>query len=199
MKKKKILAIAGAALMLACAPVLGGCEQTVEKVLIGVLTGFAKAPDPTVKEGRFNFSVTYEVDGEVVTVSGAYVCEFEEAGWLLDGWYVHWNEYIEDSELANRLEQTRGYLLLKTIDDGEIYLDLNLSAKQFMGDPYFDNNYDTDEPIAVTPRLFIDYSEAKYDEIGESYSEDVAVLESYGVKVISYEYDAPIENTYKNL
>ena len=34
-------------------------------------------------------------------------------------------------------------------------------------------------------------------ELGEWWSEDVSVLESYGVKVISYSYDAPIENTYK--
>ena len=43
----------------------------------------------------------------------------------------------------------------------------------------------------------IEYNDAKYDEIGESYSEDAAVLEGYGVKIIEYKYDAPIENTYK--
>lgn len=176
------------------------CLLIVAFVLIlSMSTACYKAPDPMIKEGKFSFSVTYEVDGETATVSGLYICKFEEAGWHLDGWYVYWEEYIEDSELAKRLEETRGYLLLKTVDDGEIYLDLNLSAKMFMADPRFDYNYETDEVVEVTPRLFIDYSQAKYDEIGESYSEDTAVLESYGVKVISYEYDAPIENTYKNL
>ena len=167
--------------------------------LCSTFSACQKAPDPAIKEGRFDFSVTYEVDGEIATVSSTYVCEFEESGWHLDGWYIHWNEYIEDSELAKRLEETRGYLLLKTIDDGEIYLDFNLSAKQFMADPRLDYNYETDEVVAVTPRLFIEYTYEKYEEIGEAYSEDVAVLESYGVKVISYEYDAPIENTYKNI
>jgi hypothetical protein len=162
-------------------------------------TACQKAPDPVVKEGRFDFSVTYEVDGAVETVSSVYVCGLEETGWHLDGWYIHWNEYIEDSELANRMEETRGYLLLKTVDDGEIYLDLNLSAKRFMADPHVDDDYDTDEPVAVSPRLFIEYSEAKYDEIGESYSEDTEVLEGYGVKIIEYDYDLPIENTYKNI
>lgn len=199
MKRTKLLATTGMALVLACSPVLSGCEQTAEKVLIGVLTGFAKAPEPTIKEGEFNFSVTYEVDGEVTTVSSVCVCEFEKSGWGLDGWYIHWNESIQDAELANRLAETRGYLLLKSMDDGEIYLDLNLLGEYFMSDPRFDNNYDTDEPIVVSPRLFIEYSEAKYDEIGESYSEDKSVLEGYGVKIIDYEYDSPIENTYKNL
>jgi hypothetical protein len=183
-KKMKKKWLTGMALMVALASTFSACY---------------KAPDPTIKEGRFDFSVTYEVDGEVTTVSSTYVCELAETGWHLDGWYIHWNEYMEDSELDNRMKETRGYLLLKKIDDGEIYLDLNLSAKYFMADPRFDDNYDTDEPIVVTPRLFIEYSEAKYNEIGEAYSEDVAVLEGYGVKVIDYEYDATIENTYKNL
>lgn len=158
-----------------------------------------KAPDPTIKTGRFNFSVTYEVDGNVTTISSVYVCEFAESGWGLGGWYIEWDQYIEDKELSNLLEETRGYLLLKKIDDGEIYLDLNLSAKYFMADPRFGNDSNTDEPIVIKPRLFIEYSDTKYEEIGEAYSEDVVVLEGYGIKVISYEYDAPIENFYKNL
>ena len=177
--------------LLACVALIAALGST--------FTACQKAPDPVVKEGRFDFSVTYEVDGEVETVSSVYVCGLEETGWHLDGWYIHWNEYIEDTALSNRLEKTRGYLLLKAMDDGEIYLDLNLSARYFMADPRFDDNYDTDEPIAVTPRLFMEYSATKYEEIGISYSEDATVLESYGVKVISYEYDAPIENFYKNL
>lgn len=197
MRIKKMLA--SVALLVVLVPMFTACEKTFENILIGVLTGFEKAPEPTIKEGNFDFSVTYEVDGELATVSSVYVCKFEESGWGLDGWYIHWNEYIEDSELYNRLEETRGYLLLKTTDDGEIYLDLNLSARYFMADPRFNDNANTDEPIVIRPRLFIEYSEAKYDEIGESYSENVAVLEDYGVKLISYEYDEPLENTYKNL
>ena len=195
MKKMKLFAVL--ALALAFTPTLTACEETFEDILIGGLTGFKKGPVPTVKEGEFNFSVTYEVDGEQETLSSVYVCEFQESGWELDGWYIHWNEYIEDRELENRFEETRGYLLLKTIDDGEIYLDLNLSARYFMSDPRFDAHANTDEPIVIRPRLFIEYSESKYDEIGEAYSEDATVLEGYGVKLIRYEYDAPIENTYE--
>ena len=195
MKKMKLFAVL--ALALAFTPTLMACEETFEDILIGGLTGFQKGPVPTVKEGEFNFSVTYEVDGEQETLSSVYVCEFQESGWELDGWYIHWNEYIVDRELENRFEETRGYLLLKTIDDGEIYLDLNLSARYFMSDPRFDAHANTDEPIVIRPRLFIEYSESKYDEIGEAYSEDATVLEGYGVKLIRYEYDAPIENTYE--
>ena len=168
-------------------------------VVASTFTACRKGPEPLIKEGKFDFSVTYAVDGEQTTVSSTYVCKFAKSGWGLDGWYIDWDEYMEDKELANRLEQTNGYLLLKTVDDGEIYLDLNLSARSFMADPRVYYDIDEGEPLVVAPRLFIEYSYDKYEEIGISYSEDAAVLEEYGVQLISYEYDAPIQNTYENL
>ena len=169
-------------------------------ILLSILTtlvGCVKGLEPSVKEGQFHFSVTYEVDGVQETVSGVFVCEFEEVVNALDGSYIKWNSYVQDAALANRLEANRGYLLLKTCDDGNVYLDVNLSAEYFMGDPSY-VDADTFEPITdYKPRLFIEYTEAKWEELGESYSEDAAVLEGYGVKVISYEYDSPIENSYQ--
>ena len=32
---------------------------------------------PEVEKGEFDFSVTYEFEGETKTVSGVYVCEYE--------------------------------------------------------------------------------------------------------------------------
>lgn len=154
------------------------------------------APRPEVKEGKFDFSVTYEVDGKQETVSGVFVCKFAGTGFALDGAYREWESYIEDDALSARLEATRGYLLLKTTADGEIYLDLNLSAKYFMADPHYHNLDANDEERGAGPRLFMEYSDAKYEEIAETYSEDPAVLASYGVKVIRFTYDEPIENEY---
>ena len=164
-----------------------------------ILTGCSKTPVPTVKEGRFNFSVTYEVDGVQETVSSVFVCKYVKVVKTLEGGYREWDSYIEDSALSARLEKTRGYLLLKTINDGEIFLNLDLSAEYFMADPDFiDLNENTDEPSkTISPYVFIEYTSAKYEEIAESYSRDVTVLENYGVKIISFEYDPPIENTYK--
>ena len=36
-----------------------------------------KMPVPSVKEGRFNFSFTYEINGEKETYSGVYVCKYD--------------------------------------------------------------------------------------------------------------------------
>ena len=168
-------------------------------VLLITFAGCGKGLEPNVKEGRFDFSVTYEVDGELETVSGVFVCEFAEVVKALDGAYIEWNSYIEDTELSNRLDQNRGYLPLKTCDDGVIYLDFCLSAKYFMSDPSFGNtNINTDAAISsISPRLFIEYNETKGEELGKWWSEDVTVLDSYGAKIIGYEYDVPIENIYK--
>ena len=192
MKNKKLFAAAGVALMLACAPVLGGCEQALEDVIISVLTGFEKAPDPTIKEGQFNFSVTYEVDGEVTTISSVYVCEFQESGMLMDGWYITWNAYVEDSEIEALFndESYYGGILIGTNEYGKVYLDLSLDAGYLMAEPGSGHR-------EYNPSIFIRYNEETAEKLNTYEESDPAILESYGVKLISYECDAPIENTYK--
>ena len=45
-------------------------------ILTTLLSGcYAKVPMPKIKEGRFDFSVTYEINGEQTTYNGVYVCE----------------------------------------------------------------------------------------------------------------------------
>ena len=42
-----------------------------------------EVPRPEIKEGEFDFIVTYEYNGEIKTVSGVYVCEFSGISWAL--------------------------------------------------------------------------------------------------------------------
>ena len=192
MKRKKLLAMAGMVVMLACAPMLAGCEQTLSNGLVGILTGFSKAPDPTVKEGKFNFSVTYEVDGKEETISSVYVCKFQESGMLMDGWYITWNAYIEDSEIEALFndESYYGGILIGTNEYGNVYLDLSLDAGYLMAEPGSGHR-------EYKPSIFIRYNEETAEKLDTYEESEPAILESYGVKLISYECDAPIENTYK--
>ena len=59
-----------------------------------------------------------------------------------------------------------------------------------MSDPFYDGN-------SPKPMFFILYNKSKQEETGLWGTYDLEVLESYGVKIINYEYDAPIENIYK--
>ena len=188
--RKKLLT-ADLACLLACVPMFAGCEQKMEDALIFALNGFQKAPEPTVKEGRFNFSVTYEQGGAVKTIAGVYVCKFQEAGLWLDGSYVTWDDYIEDSEIANfPPENNENLIILETNEDGTIYLDLALVSGYFMADPSWKDR-------ECEPYIYIDFNEETTEVKGTYGTSDIAVLESYGVKLISYEYAPPIENTYK--
>lgn len=176
--------------MLACTPMFAGCEQKMEDALIFALNGFQKAPVPTVKEGKFNFSVTYEVGGEEKTISSIYVCKYVESTQWLDGWRVTWESYIEDPEIATLPpENNENLIIVETNDDGTIYLDLKLSPGYFMSEP-------GEEHRKSEPYMYIDYKESAWEEKGTYGSEDLEVLASYGVRIISYEYDAPIENSY---
>ena len=142
-----------------------------------------RVPKPTVREGRFNFSVTYEVNGEVKTVEGVYVAEFVKGVATLSGYYREWNGYIENSDIEdeNEIEILRN-------EDGVIYLDLGLDPEYFMSDPFFHS--------IAEPELTIFYRE----EIAEEryyFSSDPEVLLGYGVRIIGFEFDEPIENVFK--
>ena len=164
-KTKTVASILFALALTACA---SGCEEV---------------PKPRIKEGRFNFSVTYAVHGEEETISGVYVCKFVKATSSINGWWREWKTYIEGSDMKEEVE-------ILTNEDGVIYLDLGLDAFYFMSDPFYDEEF-------PQPELSIYYNEKIREETGEFWSFEPEVLESYGVTHISYEYDPPIENVYE--
>ena len=160
--------------------------------LVSTFTACYKPPDPTVKEGAFDFSITYEIGGTQETISSVYVCEFQESRMLMDGWYITWNAYIEDSEIEALVndESYYGGILIGTNEYGNVYLDLSLDAGYLMAEPGKAHR-------EYKPSIFIRYNEETAEKLDTYEESEPAILESYGVKLISYECDAPIENTYK--
>ena len=160
--------------------------------LVTFLTGCEKAPEPRVKEGRFNFSITYEVDGEEFTIASVFVCKFVEAGRGLSGYYITWDSYIEDRSIEELFpEDNYNNIIVQTNDDGVIYLDVDLHAEYFMAEPAYA------EERAFSPYLYIKYNDTAAEIKGTYGDSDPAVVESYGVKLISYTCDSPIENVYE--
>ena len=53
---------------------------------------------PSVKNASFNFSVTYELDGEENTYNGVYVCKFDGVYISLVGSGREWESYIEGAD-----------------------------------------------------------------------------------------------------
>ena len=156
-------------------------------VLASMLTGCGLAvPRPEIKEGRFDLSVTYEISGEVKTFTAVYVCEFDGSSWTPDGFDFSrdWKGYVEGDHEGDYNSAIIG----KTEDGGDIILFFGVYPEYFMGD------YTGDSGVP-TPSVYVVYPE---DEHGcsTSYAEPTEVEELFGVKIISHEYAAPIENEF---
>ena len=158
-------------------------------ILTMVLTSCSVEPPPKVKEARFNFSVTYEHFGEITTVSGVYVCKYAGVSFTLEGgaFTRDWEGHIEGIEHAEEIYNS-AVLICKTEDGGEIFLDFDLGAAHMMGEPHL-------EEWVIEPGFFLEYSnEDRTSSTSGGGSEEVEEL--YGYKIIDYQYDAPIENTF---
>ena len=145
-----------------------------------------RVPRPEVKEGRFNFSVTYEIGGEAKTFSAVYVCEFDGTDWSLDGGYSRdWDTHVEGDYEGDDYSAILG----TTDDGGSIVLHFGLYPEHFMGDPEI-GDWGLPEPS-----LGITYPE---NELGETWhiGDPVELERDYGIRIVSYEYDEPIENTF---
>ena len=147
--------------------------------LVGTLAscGFY-VPRPEVKEGRFNITVTYELGGEVKKASAVYLCEYDGIVWynVNRAPFVNWKESFEGD-----IKDGGVLPICNTDDGGKIFIGLLLYPEYFMGDP----NYAEYTPI-VRAELF-------YDDLQ---TDNADVIAEYGVRLISYEYDEPISNSF---
>lgn len=149
------------------------------------LTLFActtKIEVPSVKKASFNFSVTYEIDGEENTYNGVYVCKFDGVYISLVGSGREWESYIEGANGETVVP-------IKTNEDGIIYLDFNFNPEYFMLDP--DSIY-YDEPV---PELYLVYYSDDPDVSSFCYGEEFT--SKYNAKINSYDYKPLEENVYK--
>ena len=148
-------------------------------------TGCAvKYPVPEVKEGRFNFSVTYLINGEEKNYSGVYVCKYKGIHVTLVGSSRMWDGYIDGTDNYGLIE------IQKTNDDGVIYIDFGFYPQYFMSDIEYNNQI-------PQPYLLVSYTN---EETGEMswFGDEEEIVKKYGVKIISYDYDEPIQNSFEN-
>ena len=158
-------------------------------MLIGMLTSCEVEAPPAIKEARFNFSVTYEHLGEVTTVSGVYVCKYAGLSFSLEGgdFTRGWEGHIEGIEHAGEIYNS-AVLICKTEDGGEIFLDFDLGPAHMMGEPHL-------EESEIEPGFFLEYSNEDHTS-SEFGGDEADIEERYGLKIVGYEYDAPIENSF---
>ena len=151
--------------------VLAVVITTVSVIIAGI------SLKPVVTESEFPFSITYELDGETVTINDVYKVHYND-----DKAYKY-REYI--GEIQDKKEDNT-YYILKTEENGRIELWTQFYADYLMGDPEYD--YFDEEPFE--PRIYY------YDE-HETEFRDEETLAEHGVKLISFEYPEPIKNSLR--
>lgn len=146
--------------------------------LYSVVSSIAKKP--TVTEQEFAFSVTYSIDGETKTINDVCTVRYDR-----NGGYTDTKTRFYVGKIGGINEENDTTYILQDDEDGRIVLNTKLYADYLMGDPeyeYFDD--DTFEPQI----LYYDSEEIEYT--------DEETLLAQGVKLISWEYPKPIENSF---
>lgn len=130
---------------------------------------------PKITESEFLFSITYELDGETITINDVYQVRYEE-----DKAYKY-RKY--DGEICDK-EEDNTYYTLKKEETGRIELWTHFYPDYLMGDA----EYDYFDDVAFEPKIYYyDMNEVEYD--------DEETLAKHGVKLIGFEYPEPIENS----
>lgn len=160
----------------------------VSALIAGAFTGaFITVPKPEIKEGEFDFALTYELDGETKKLEGTYVCKFEGVSRALDGVGRDWTGYIKDHDDFTDYE-------LKTTDEGTIKVNLDICSEFFMADPFYKINANTDDP-KPEPYVYITSGDPSLEDPANEVTFNL--YEGDDVKIISFEYDPPVENIYR--
>lgn len=159
--------------------VLSAVVLAVAVVAIAALSAIrCIAKKPTVTAGEFPFSITYELDGETVTIREVYRVRY-----VGNGGYADTKTRIYVGEIGTMGEDNTLYTLKKE-ENGRIELCTNFYPDYMMGDSEYD--YFDGEPFA--PQIYYyDAQEVEY--------RDEETLAAHGVKLIGYEYPTPIENS----
>jgi len=146
-------------------------------VAYSVVSSIAKKP--TVTEGEFPFSITYELDGKTITVDDVY-----RARYVRNDGYANTKSRVYVGEIGNLGEGNTVYSLKKDANT-RVELWTRFFPDYLMGD----SEYDYFDDMAFEPQIY--YYDA---EENEYYDEET--LAAQGVKLISFEYPTPIENSF---
>ena len=159
-------------------------------LLIGAGMLFApKDPRPEITYGEFPFELVYEIDGQVITVQDTYVCEFQ-------GYSVNEGSMRKMREWSGHMKSTgEEYVIL--VQDGNFYLVCSVgSPKYYMNDPYYDS-YNVGGLHEPNIFYIIEPNDVGGSTSGGSQEEIERLMEQYKIKLVSWQFSEPIENTFK--
>ena len=151
-------------------------------LLIGSISACSSVPSPQITYAEFPFEIVYEIDGQTITVTDVYVCEFDGMRWNENaGKYRQWKGYVKSTG--------KDHVVL--LEDGNLQLACGLgSAAYYMGDPSMQG------AAEYTPSIYY----VKTLESGGIVSGTSGIeplLEQYKIRLVSWNLSKPIENTFE--
>lgn len=132
---------------------------------------------PAVAQQEFPFTITYSYQGKTETISDIYVAEYALANKYIGDEPTAWYGYVKD---RNRLESD--FYRIGEQDGKHFSINLNMEPGYLMGDPRYADS--VCQPTGVC------------HDGDETDITDPAELEQLGFSLVSWEYPAPIENTF---
>jgi len=148
---------------------------------------FGENPEkPEIKYGEFDYSLVYELNGETKTINDTLVCEYDGISYNLDGKSVAWKSYIKGTKDQDN------YVIFEN-DEYRLYIYVPADARYYMDDPVYElYGFDADNGPWFVYECVNDGAEVEYQMYSvEEYEE------KFGAKIVSWEIEEPIENTYK--
>lgn len=156
-------------------PIIFFALGLVAAVVAYLLTGIVL--QPTVTEYDFDYSVTYKLNGETLTLEDVYTCRFTGNG--RDG--DPRARYYEGTNLLDEGSYHPGQYIIDEKDGFELRIVTIFTDDYLMGDGDWD--YSNEVYLAA------------FDDMGVEYSEP-EILEKFDAEIISYELPEPIENSF---
>ena len=140
-------------------------------------------PKPEITYAEFPFEVVYEIDGEIITVTDVYVCEF-------DGFSISKASSVKQREWNGYIKSTgEEYLIL--LEDGNLTFACSLGGpKYYMSDPSMPT-YEN------TPTIFYIISPDETGGTTSGVGDIEPLLEQYKIKLISWKLADPIQNSFE--
>ena len=151
-------------------------------LVILTFSACSSIPEPQITKAEFPFEIVYEIDGELITVTDTYVCEFEGVYRnAAVGEYLEWKGYVKSTG--------NNYLVL--LEDGNLQLVCSLgSAAYYMGDPAMEGTQ------KYTPSIYYVKTLASGNVVSGMLGIE-PILEQYKIKLVSWKLSEPLENTFR--
>jgi len=178
---------------------------------LGILVNFIlmpNSPKPDIKYGEFDFTLQYEINGEIKTIEDTAICEFDGFGQRSTaGQDRKWKTYLKSgNDKAFQEDNEHGALYIPMLDVSDRNIMDESGCKVlslfFIGGT---GHYYMGDDESINSREAQDFNDVYYvyqKQDGttghNTFGADVA-FEKIGVRLVDWEVEEPIENEFKYL